>query len=78
MLGDLIADLILEVVFRPVLKAMDLFVAGVKKRLARIRARFGGDGGNGGDGVGAATDNGNAGVGREYDAADRERSTERN
>ncbi|REA06106.1 hypothetical protein DEQ92_07575 [Haloferax sp. Atlit-6N] len=72
MLGDLIADLIIDVVLHPFVKAMDPFVAGVKKRLARIRARFGGDD------VGAAADSGNAGVGRGYDADDRERSTERN
>ncbi|MCO8266258.1 hypothetical protein NKF06_06580 [Haloferax sp. AB510] len=78
MLGDLIADLIIDVVLHPFVKAMDPFVAGVKKRLARIRARFGGGEGNGGDGVGAAADKGNTGVGREYDAADRERSTGRN
>ncbi|AKU06411.1 hypothetical protein [Haloferax gibbonsii] len=78
MLGDLIADLIIDVVLHPFVKAMDPFVAGVKKRLARIRARFGGDGGDGGDDVGAAADSGNAGVGRGYDADDRERSTERN
>ncbi|RDZ66024.1 hypothetical protein C5B90_06670 [Haloferax sp. Atlit-12N] len=73
MLGDLIADLILEVVFRPVLKAMDLFVAGVKKRLTRLRARFGGERAD--DGT-----RGDEGDGRDRiysDAGDRERSAER-
>ncbi|WP_058826808.1 hypothetical protein [Haloferax sp. Q22] len=73
MLGDLIADLILEVVFRPILKAMDLFVAGVKKRLTRLRARVGGE----------RADDGTRGDEDEErdriysDAGDRERSAER-
>jgi len=69
MLGDLIADLILDVVLHPFVKAMDSFVAGVKKRLARIRARFEGGGDDDGD---------DALAGRYDPTDDRERSTERN
>ena len=38
MLGDVIADLIREVIVHPVLRALDVVVGGVKRNLSRLQS----------------------------------------
>lgn len=45
MLGDIIADLVLEVVFRPVLKALDTVGGHMKRGLSQFRTRVQSDSG---------------------------------